>query len=375
MKSSLFLFSLFLLSYSASMSAQKTDRISRYETFVYTNERLDIFIRNEYLNQREDREVYHGPLGLAYLMIEKELAGDEVSPIVETGRKPAVGLLSRNKKAQMEWEALIKAENVYQETLNTLGAFNNFYSEHSFKGAIDPSRLIFNGIGCLHTLDGDTAFYFSCHIDVTKFNRIMYDAKFELSLDTLIINPLKGNLPAYNKDASFSFDRYNNLQYVIEIRMIASWLNEMMQLQSDRELGIFVISVPVSPADLDADGKLRYVRTPEAPVRYTVAGESYLVPRSYLGIREEKSHWGTGDFKIEIALKETCGITDDFRKNWKKDWNNRKNAAKTKNDEQYTWKTISSKRWDDTGKQWVITSLKAPSEMTNSDLRNELITN
>ena len=366
MRTVLLIIGLSFLAVCPYLNAQKKDNISRYETFVYTNERLDVYIRNEYLNQQEDRQVYHGPLGLAYLNIEKELAGDCVSPIIEVGPKQATAMMPRKANEQSKWEAIVKAENVYQETQQTPGAFNNFYSRQSYIGPMDPSGLLFNGIGCLRTINGDTAFYFSCHLDVTKFNRIVYDSKFQLSLDTLIINPFKGHLPYSDFDARFSFERYKNLQYVIEIRLFASWFTDSIRYHKDRELGSFVISVPIVPTDLDDQGGLYYVRTPEAPVKYTVAGESYIVPRSCQGFNDadDRINWGTGDFKIEITLKETCDITDEYRKNWKDDWKQRKKKDLVQSNR----KTISSKRWDEINKQWVITTLNVPPEMSNEDI-------
>jgi hypothetical protein len=241
---------------------------------------------------------------------------------------------------------------------------------------MDPAGMNFNGIGCLRTIEGDTVFYLSCHIDPLKINRIVNHSKFELSLDTLIIDPYHCNLPNSNFDTEFSFDRRQNLQITIEIRLVSSWINELTQLQKNQELGAFVISVPVNQNELDDNGKLRYVRTGNSPAKYGVSGESFIVPRSYMGFRDEennyKNSWGTGDYKIELSLKETCNITGAYRKDWKSDWKRRQDAENDENFMQRSWKMISSQRWDAISKQWVITTLKAPADMITDDLLNEL---
>jgi hypothetical protein len=96
------------------------------------------------------------------------------------------------------------------------------------------------------------------------------------------------------------------------------WINELTQLQKNQEQGAFVISVPVNQNELGNSGKLQYVRTDNSPTKYGVSGESFIVPRSYMGFRDEennyKNSWGAGDYKIELSLKETCNITGTYRK-------------------------------------------------------------
>jgi hypothetical protein len=234
----------------------------------------------------------------------------------------------------------------------------------------------FNGIGCLRTIEGDTIFYISCRVDESKISRIINHSKFELSLDTLIIDPYRCNLPNSNFDAQFSFEQRKNLLITIEMRLTSSWINELTQLQKNQELGSFTINIAVSQSDLDSQGKLRYMKTADTPDKYKIAGESFIIPRSFMGFRDEENNfrniWGTGDYKIELLLKETCGITDVYRKNWKADWKKRQNAEKDKSFVQRSWKTISSQRWDEISKQWVITTLKAPADIINNDLLEEL---
>ena len=358
-----------------NLNAQKREKVSRYETFVYTSNDIDTLIRNEYNNQQE-RGGYLADLGIAALNAGKGITGGYVTSAIDLGVNALVSLFTKNANDKLKWEEIVKAENSYQETLTTVEPINNFYSKPSFEGPLDLAGMNFNGIGCLRTVEGDTALYVSCHIDKSKISRIINHSKFELSLDTLIIDPSQCDLPNSNFDGGFSFNQRNNLQIVIEMHLVSSWITALTQLEKDQELGSFTVSIPVGQADLNAQGKLRYVRTTGAPAKYKIAGESFIVPRSYIGYRDEdnnyKNCWGTGDYKIEISLKETCGVTDAYRKDWKADWKKRQDAENDENFVQRSWKTFASQRWDEIGKQWIVTTVKAPADMINNDLLKEL---
>ena len=100
-------------------------------------------------------------------------------------------------------------------------------------------------------------------------------------------------------------------------------MNEIVQLQKNQELGEFSINIPVDQSVLDNKGYLHYVRNANDAPAYKVLGESFIVPRSYMGYRDEndnyKNSWGTGEYKLDITLKETCDVTDQYRSKWKED--------------------------------------------------------
>lgn len=368
---------LFVFGFCIELNAQIKDKVSRYELFIYTGDKIDELVQNEYRKEQGDNaRGYLGNLGKAFLNAGKGVAGGYVTSIIDIGVNTIAGLITQNANDKIKWEAIVKAENMYQETLTTIEPINNFYSDPSFDGPMDPAGINFNGIGCLRTVNGDTVFYVSCHIDRSKINRIINHSKFELSLDTLIIDPFQCNLPNSAFNTEFSFDRQNNLQFTIEMRLISSWINELTELQKNQELGSFTINISVAQTDLDAKGKLRYVKTADTPPLYKITGDSFIIPRSYMGYRDEtnnhKNSWGTGDYKIEILLKETCTITETYRKNWKSDWKQRQNAVNDENFFQRSWKTVTSQRWDEIAKRWVITTLKAPADIITTDLLREL---
>jgi len=362
-------------------NAQKRDKVSRYETFIYTNDNLDELIKREYVKQQEEtrgeRSVggYFGALGDAMLNQAKGIAGGYVTSVIDIGVNAIAALITQNANNKVKWEAIVKSENSYQETLSTVEPINNFYASPSFDGPMDPAGMKFDGIGCLRTIEGDTVLFISCRIDTSKIFRITNHSKFELSLDTLIINPFQCDLPNSNFDTEFSFERRTNFQLEIEMCITSSWINELTFLNKNQELGSFVISVPVNQNELQ-DGKLRYVRTADEPAKFNVVGESFIIPRSYMGYRDSENKygiiWGTGAYKIDIVMKQTCSITSNYRNGWKADWNLRQKADSSEDFVQRSWTMISSQRWDEITKRWVITTLKAPAAMINSDLLKEL---
>ena len=106
-------------------------------------------------------------------------------------------------------------------------------------------------------------------------------------------------------------------------------------------------------------------------------GESFIVPRSYMGFRDDKDNfkdcWGTGEYKLSVAIKETCDITDNYRTHWKEDYKHRKQMAKAnKNLLDQSWQMVSSQKWDELAQSWVITTLKAPASQISTDVINKL---
>lgn len=371
MKTILFL-SIFLLS-SISGFAQTVE----YQTFIYTSDDL----AEEIAKQSEERGIhtsrgYLDDLFNASKESAKGIASGYVSSFIDLGVNAIGSLITRNARLKNEWEETIKGENVYQTQISTVSEVNDFYKSTSFDGAMDPKEMRFDGIGCLRKENRDTVFYISCHIDRSKINRIINHSKFELVLDTLIISPAHSNLPNSMLDIPFSFEERKNFNLSMNIKLISSWMNEIVQLQKNQELGEFSVNIPVDPSLLDKKGFLRYVRNVNDAPAYKVVGESFIVPRSYMGFRDEndnyKNSWGTGEYKLSIELKETCDVTNQYRAKWKEDRKRRKEMMPSENILNRSWQVISNQRWDELSKSWVITTLKAPAGIITKDVIDKL---
>lgn len=366
------LFFLFSLCACLQGSAQQVE----FKTFIYTSNDLgEEIARHSELVNRKDRG-YLGDLFNASKESLKGIASGYVTSFIDLGVNAIGSLLTRNARLKEEWEETVKAENIYKTKISTVSEINDFYKEASFEGAMDPKGMRFDGIGCLRLEDNDTVFYLSCHIDRSKIDRIVKHSKFELVLDTLIVSPTHSNLPNTYLDLPYFFAERDNFTLSMNIKLISSWMNEIVQLQKNQELGAFVLNVPVDPEELDEKGFLRYVRNRDEEPVYKIVGESFIVPRSYMGYRDKddnyKNIWGTGEYKLEIELKETCDVTEQYRENWKKDRKRRKKLMEKESIWENGWQTISNQRWDELAQSWVITTLQAPAGIITKDVIDKL---
>lgn len=367
-KSIIILLCLFWTLYSKAQGVE-------YQTFIYTSDEL----ADEIAKQSEELGTSRGYLGDLFNASKeagKGIASGYVTSFIDLGVNAIGALLTRNSRLKEEWEETVKQENVYQTQISTVSEVNDFYKQTSFDGAMDPKGMRFDGIGCLRKENKDTVFYISCHIDRSKINRIINHSKFELVLDTLIISPTHSNLPNSSLDIPFSFEERKNFTLSMNIKLLSSWMNEIVQLQKNQELGEFSINIPVDQSVLDNKGYLRYVRNANDAPAYKVLGESFIVPRSYMGYRDEndnyKNSWGTGEYKLDITLKETCDVTDQYRSKWKEDRKRRKEMQPKEKFFASSWQTISNQRWDELTKSWVITTLKAPASIITKDVIDKL---
>lgn len=356
---------------SIFMMAQEIE----YQTFIYTSDDLSNEIAEQSAEFRSSRG-YLPDLGLAALNAGKSIASGYVTAFIDWGVNAIGALVTRNSRLKEEWKKTVEAENVYETKISTVSEVNDFYRERSWDSAMDPKGMRFDGIGCLRMEGSDTVFYISCHVDRSKINRIINHSKFELVLDTLIISPTRSNLPNSIYDIPFSFKERKNYILNMDIKLISSWINYVVVMQKNQELGNFKITVPVDESILDEKGFLRYVRKKDQPSAYKVVGESFIVPRSYMGYRDEhdqyKDCWGTGEYKLEITLKETCDITDYYQENWKKDRKRRKKMEPKESLVAAGWQVVSNQRWDEITKSWVITTLRAPAGIVTKDLIGKL---
>ncbi len=347
-----------------------------YTTYIYTNDELGSEI-SKLNDERDSSRGYLGDLFSAAGHSVKGLAGGYVTSFFDMGVNAIGALITRNSRMKKEWEEAVKKENVFQTRISTVSEMSDFYDAPSFDGAMDPKGMRFDGIGCLRMDGNDTLFYVSLHIDRTKLYRIINHSKFELVLDTLILSPKRSNLPNTQLSIPYSFEERKDFTLSMDITISSSWMNEVVQLQKNVELGQFNINIPVDPSLLDADGFLRYTRRAGAAPRYKVTGECFIVPRSYMGFRDEKENfkdsWGTGEYKLAIDIKESCDVTEQYRANWKADYKHRKEMTK-KNLSllERTWQVVSKQDWNEITHSWVITTLQAPADIISNDFINKL---
>ena len=80
--------------------------------------------------------------------------------------------------------------------------------------------------------------------------------------------------------------------------------------------------------------------------------------------------------EFNIAVEESCELTEDYQKNWRKDRKYRKQlskADKKKASFDEVWKTMTNQTWDESLKSWVVTILKAPADYSVKTMKEELV--
>ena len=365
----------FLFLFTLSLSFAGVAQTLEYKTFIYTSNDLAAEIQQVNASQDATRR-FGSDLLNATLNASKGIASGYVTSFIDMGVNAIASLLTRNARLKQEWEETVNAENTWTYPISSVEEMRDFYKEPSRAGALDPMGMCFDGIGCLRMEGNDTVFFLSCHIDRSKLHRIVNHSKFELVLDTLIVSPIRSNLPNTYLPIEYSFAERQNFNLSMRLRLSSSWFTDAIELHTDAQLGEFSISIPVEPEDLDDKGFLRYVRPQSEPSKYKVNGESFIVPRSYMGYRDENGNynniWGTGQYKLDIELKETCGITEAYRANWKKDRKRRTEMEPKEGFFTGVWQTVSSQQWDEITQSWVITTLSAPAGLISNKLIEEL---
>ena len=279
-----------------------------------------------------------------------------------------------------EWKKAVEQESMYEKKIVMLENIDDFYSTVSDAGALDPSGMCFNGFSCLQQRGGDTVFYVACHLDTSDYaiGRILRHSKFQLQLDSLVFNPLLCNLPndntrPYSERKKFSFKERGSLSFAIDMDITSSWINQAIQIHNDVKLGSFAIRVPITETSIDADGVFRYVLgKDDNKIDCSIVGDCFIVPRSYIGVRDEDGiyhdAWGTGQYKVTLTIKETCGISNEFQKNWKADWKSRpKQSTLTHTIATGIKETISKN-----SSAWVCSITEAPATYTKQQITKAL---
>jgi hypothetical protein len=246
------------------------------------------------------------------------------------------GLLKTDSKKNKkdEWNSMIWKECIYEDSLTYIDNLSDFYSKGSFNGALDPENLQFNGFTVTSQKDGKDVLKFYCHMatDDESLFEIYNHSKFRLVLDSLYFFPYQCHLPnmqsnlifpekdkEYGRNTRFSFDDRDNLTVSLSFTITSSWYNEAIILAKDVELGAFSVQIPIDEESL-SDSVFVYKKDMEGMAPLTIAGDCFIVPRSYMPLPGGKAHWGTGEYNVNFTITEKCDISPKMAKAWKKDY-------------------------------------------------------
>ena len=331
-------------------SFSNIDAAQEFNIIVYENSDSTLLTMGKNVSSR-------GILGDSWKTIKnayRNTVVGQISSISSDVLTAGVGLLVealRDKRG--DWMQQVKRDCSYTRTLPMQRQITDFYASTSTRGAMDLDSIVFDGFGCQQFLsfrDPQTdslrrmlVFDMKCALrkDQPGLDRMLHHSKFEVVIDHLFFNPYLCNLPndsltSANADlrVPFSFDSRNNLSFNVNARLTSSWLNEAIQAVNDQLLGEFKITAQIKDESViekgdwfpgyfvyinpTAENIKQYNLTPDQIEKMkqnekyvSVTGESFLVPRSFVGYDNTRSHnriWGTGQYKVEMTITEKCDI-------------------------------------------------------------------
>lgn len=304
-----------------------------------------------------------------------------------------------------QWESAVRNESRFVRQLPMQHEILDFYSAPSTQGPLDPTNMLFNGFGCRQVIETvnpvtnkkeeQEVFYLSCKVrlDDLGIARMLKHSKFEVYVDSLRFNPSLCDLPndSLGEDIDtrigLSFEKRKDLKFAVKATITSSWVNQAMQVFNDQYLGEFSIEANIDPKQMDGNVftySSRLAADSSKVVR--VFGDCFLVPRSYVGATEISDNsemplqesWGTGQYKVEMQISETCSINQEYyqtanhkwdKSKWKPEWQ----AIKKRSHGQSGWsKVMDVISTGYANNQWVVTLLE-PMKTTVIQVENQLV--
>lgn len=288
-------------------------------------------------------------------------------------------IITATKSKRPDWEKAVRGESTFIRRLPMQMEILDFYQSPSLNGPLDPTGLNFNGFGCQQVIEYtdsegnvkvEPVFYVSCRVktDPAGRARMLHHSKFEVEVDSLYFNYAICDLPndslgiETDKRIDFSFENRKDLKFIVEANITSSWINQALMVFNDQSLGSFQIVASINP-DQTKDGVFTYSIKNDADrlkdVR--VSGDCFLVPRSYVGssdMTNVQDSWGTGQYKVEMTVTETCRLNDSYymtngkwdNSKWKPEWKKIKSRRHSPSALNQVWFLISNKYNDN---KWV----------------------
>ena len=274
--------------------------------------------------------------------------------ILQTGVNWLIETL-RDKK--QDWMEQARKDCRYTKHLPMQRQITDFYATTSTRGAMDLDSIVFDGFGCQQFLTYNNpatnkrerllVFDMKCSLrkDDVGRNRMIHHSKFEVVVDHLFFNPYLCNIPNDSLTSAnsslripFSFDSRKDLVFNVKARVSSSWMNEAIQAVNDQLLGEFDITARIPDGSYIQTGDwypgyFVYINPTDENIAHyelsrkqvdemkrmgkvvSVTGESFLVPRSFVGYENKDSDtriWGTGQYKVDMDISETCDINPEY---------------------------------------------------------------
>lgn len=288
----------------------------------------EVIQRNGKLGEEATKGLFADALGAALKMsygsFVQQKAANMAENIVNYTIQFIVSSIEERKNRFRNWFIAANNRCHFSKTISQSQVYD-FYALPSLKGAFDYDNIKFKGFGFRSSLSlpnqSDTV---SCYIycsfreDQEAMTNIVNHGKFLVQIDTVLINTHWFDLPndSVIKDVDENFFlRHKDLSVTLTAKFFSSWFNEAIMLQDERELGEFTATIQVDSTYCQ-DGVFSYIRGENDQEVGTVVGECFIVPRSYCGIilsnGVEQPTWGTGQYRVEMTLKEDCQLNHAY---------------------------------------------------------------
>ena len=236
-------------------------------------------------------------------------------------------LVESMKSKSKKWYATAQSHCSLSKKLKSEIDIKDFYAAPSNLGAMDPQNIQFKGFGCHHYLavannenKGNEVFFIFCSMrrDSVGICSIVNHSKFLVQLDSLMFKPKYCGLPNDSLDVRtpFDFSKRKDLTLSLKARIYSSWINEAIMITNDQLLGEFTVTARIDPSLLNEDSVFIYKKgDPRYEKLVSVSGDCFIVPRSFTGTIDGNTYsstWGTGQYRIEMDVNETCKIVDSY---------------------------------------------------------------
>ena len=336
------------LAYSQPEKGARTEGLRKYDIGV--SESMDSQDMNEKLTRYQDEmastnRLLVSDIFLSYRSSVAKKAGSIIDIIIDAGLNELTELVRDHRK---DWQRTVEKENRFSLDLHMNNDIPDFYHKSSTSGALDLQNIAFNGFSCRQYIyrkneEPLEVFYAQFSLDTTEtgLRRMVNHSKFEVILDSLMFNPFicdlpNDSIPDPDLRLGFDFERRKDLKVSLRTVVKSSWICENMTVVTDQPVGEFLMEVRIDPKHVN-DNCFTYSRTNPADsckaglIKCT--GESFMIPRSYIGLIDNTAYWGTGQYHLDMILSESCRINEDYyrtvtadgkvkwnRKAWKEEW-------------------------------------------------------
>ena len=293
-----------------------------YEAVMNNNQKLAMMQAE---NTDDSRGLLTALLKTGYNTLFVQKTVNASSNLMELGLSYLIDAVKGDRE---KWYRKAKQQCTFSQVLKNETTIDDFYALPSTKGALDPQNLKFEGFGCRNYIEvsgqpgmGRDVFMVFCKLrqDDEGLRHIVNHSKFYVELDTLMFDPYFCNLPNDSTgsiDSRFDFKKRKDLVFTLKVRLFSSWMNEAIMVTDNQQLGEFIIQARIDPQKLNDQGVFIYDKNdPECQKLVTVSGESFIVPRSFTGTKDFKNYqptWGTGQYRVEMEVLETCNIVDEY---------------------------------------------------------------